>query len=163
MEVRVPGSRERNANATPARSRSALSRSQTPARPRSSPRARHCRGRHLPRRAFRIQIARPGGPLRLDRCRSFLCPQWLPDRRPIARPARTRTIDQAWALLRTTRLADHAGLLRGPRDLFFVAVVARIFRNVTAALEISFVGAKHRASWRDRVLARLVSRGRGSI
>ena len=47
--------------------------------------------------------------------------------------------------------------------LFFVAVVARIFRNVAAALEISVVGAKHRASWRNRFLACLVPRGRGSI
>jgi hypothetical protein len=37
--------------------------------------------------------------------------------------------------------------------IYFVAVVARIFRNVTAALEISVVGAKHRAPWRNRFLA----------
>src|SRR5437867_1242246 len=39
----------------------------------SSRAGHHCR-RHLSRGAFRIQTARPCGPLRLDRCRSFLCP-----------------------------------------------------------------------------------------
>src|SRR2546430_628367 len=70
---------ERNDNATPvedsrwrARNRSAFSKSRTPTRPRSSPCARNHLGGHLSRCAFRIQIARAGGPLRLDRCRSFL-------------------------------------------------------------------------------------------
>ena len=78
---------ERPAEDSPWRdgSRSALSKSRTAAGPRSSPRASDHRSRHLSRRAFRIQIARASRPVRLDRCRSFLCAQWLFDRRPIAR------------------------------------------------------------------------------
>src|SRR4029077_955434 len=78
-------------------------------------------------------------------------------------PASAPSAHQSRPVLRPPRAANHAGLLRRPRDLFFVAVVPRIFRNVTAALEISVVGAKHRASWRNRFLACLVARGRGSI
>src|SRR5205823_7884225 len=54
-------------------------------------------------------------------------------------------------------------LLRHPRGLLLVAVVARVSRNVTGAMEISVVGAKHRASWRNRFLTCLVTRGRGPI
>src|SRR4029077_9389167 len=78
-------------------------------------------------------------------------------------PASAPSAHQSRPVLRPPRAANHAGLLRRPRDLFSAAVVARIFRNVTAALEISVVGAKHRASWRNRFLTCLVARGRGSI
>src|SRR5436190_2112335 len=66
-------------------------------------------------------------------------------------------------LLRASSFTDHACLFCGTRNLLFAAVVARVFRNVAAALEISSVHPKHRSSWRDGVLTRLVARGRRPI
>src|SRR5439155_10410783 len=83
--------------------------------------------------------------------------------RAIARSARTRTIDQAWALLCSRRLPNHAGLLCHSGGLLLVAVVARVSRHGAAALEISIVCPKHSASRWDRVLARMVARGRRPI
>jgi Acyltransferase family len=60
-------------------------------------------------------------------------------------------------------IANRAGVLRRARGLFFAAIVARIFRDVAAALEISVIGAKHRASWGHRFLTCLVARSRGPI
>ena len=74
-----------------------------------------------------------------------------------------RSAHQARPILHQARIANHAGLLRRARDLFFAAVLARISRNVTATLEISVIGAKHRTTWRNRFLTCLVARGRGPI
>src|SRR5439155_20825607 len=83
--------------------------------------------------------------------------------RPVARPTCARSAHQSRPVLRPARVANHAGVLRDPRDLFLVAVLARIFRDVTAALEISLVGAEHCASWRNRLFTCLVPRGGRSI
>src|SRR5207248_11736230 len=47
--------------------------------------------------------------------------------------------------------------------VYFLLPPWRVSRNVTAALEISVVGAKHRASWRNRFFTCMVARGRGPI
>ena len=69
---------------------------------------------------------------------------------------------QTRPVLHPAGVANYAGLLRGARDLFCCRRGANIPKCQTA-LEISVVGAKHRASWRNRFLTCLVTRGRGPI
>src|SRR5439155_27024138 len=95
----------------------------------------------------------------LDWGRSFLCPQRLSDWRSIAGTARARSAHEPGSLFCASSFTDHACLFCGARNLLFVAVVARVFRNVAAALEISSLRPEHRSSWRDGVLTRLVARG----
>src|SRR5205814_3445322 len=98
----------------------------------------------------------------MDRRRSVLRSERLPDRRTTARTARARKAFQSWPFLRASRVAHFTGLPRRPGYLRSAAIVARISRNVSS-LEISLLRAKYWPSRRHRLLARLVARGRRPI
>jgi len=124
---------------------------------RSSPRARHHCGCHLPTPRFLGSNCPVGGSIRLDWIDLFLSSA-LFDWRSIARAARARS-RMISAVFCSPVLRIMPAYLR--TRIYFLLPSWREYSEMSQRLANSFSPSKHRSSWRDGVLARMVARSRG--